>query len=440
MTLASALLRRRDPEERAVYASDVWAAWARGEDFGATADTPAGVQVTRRSALGLSAVWACTSLIADSIATLPCDTVVSDENGVRHPFRPRPDWLDQPNPEQTWVDFVFNTVTSLLIDGSAFIYTVRDRKGDVAEAWVLDPNWVQVRREFTQTGNLRLVYYVMVAKGQQSPVGPFRVEQGPEMFQINAFQTNSGYPRGLPPLEIARLMLGGGIAGQEMGARFFGHGMNSSGVIEHPGDMTTDQAKQLKRDFKEANAGFRKHHLPPVLTGGATYKQISISPEQAQFLEHREFTVQDIARWFRVPPHMIGDLQRTTSWGTGIEYQQITFVTYTLRPWLERLEESWSRWMLMAQNQFGPPSKVRARFDTDGLLRGDKKAQAAWFAAGRQWGWTNVDEIRAELGKDPLPDGKGQVFLEPVNMQEVGTTEDDEPTADQLAAAADLIT
>lgn len=418
MTLLASLLERGDPvEERTIRDNQLWKAWASGDDFGGINETPAGVRVTRNSALGLSAVWACVSLIADSIGTLPVDAYVPDGNGARKPYD-RPRWLDQPNPEQTRIDWIFNQVASILLDGTAFVYVDRDPNGDVFQTWVLDPNWVQVRREFNEFGQLELVYYVMVARGQESPVGPFRVTASSErIFQINGLQTHSGHPRGVSPLEAARMMYGGAIASQEMGARFFGSGMNASGVLESPMDITDPQAKAVKREFKDANGGFRNWGMPPILTGGLSYKQISISPEQAQFLEHRQFTVDEIARWFRVPPHMIGQLQRTTSWGTGIEYQQITFVTYTLRPYLERMEEAWSRHMMIFDGD------ARVCFNVNGLLRGDKQAQAQWYAAGRQWGWFNVDDILGDMGQAPLPDGKGQVYLQPVNMAEVGAEE-----------------
>lgn len=424
MTLASALLSRRDPvEERTVSDSALWAAWRAGEDSGLTNQTPAGVIVNRQTALGLAAVWACVGLISDSIATLPVDTVTEDDYGVQKLYRPRQAWLDTPNPEQTTVDFRFNQIASLLLHGSAFVYTVRDQRrgkfGDILEAWVIDPQMVQVRREFRPDGTLELVYYVMVARGQQSPVGPFRVPAGPEMFHIVGPQIHSGYPQGLPPLEVARMMYGGAIASQEMGARFFGSGMNAGGVIEVPEDMTNEQAKQVKEDFGRANGGIRKMHLPPVLTGGATFKQMTISPEQAQFLQHREFTVDEIARWFRVPPHMIGHLVRSTSWGTGIEFQGMTFVNYTLRPWIERLEAAWTRWMLIFQ------PGVKVRFNVTGLLRGDHQTRANWYASARQWGWMSADDIRAMEGMAPLPDGTGGEYLRPVNMVDVAT---DTPT------------
>lgn len=412
MSLLDALSRFRDPvEDRSIDSADVWGAWRHDSEGG---DEATGVHVNRDTALGISVVWSCVSLISDSIATLPVDTYTDNGDGSLKPYTPRPAWLDVPNPEQTRVEFIFGQVASLLLDGCAPIYTLRDKKGDVIEAYALDPRWVQIRREPQPDGSLAIVYYVMVGKGQQSPVGPFRVVAGPEMFHINAFQANSSWPRGIPPLEVARLMFGSSIAAQEMGARYFGHGMNASGVIETP-EMTTDQAQQLKHDFAKANSGLRKMHLPPVLTGGATWKQITISPEQSQFLEQRLFSVEEIARFFRVPPFMIGELQKSTSWGAGIEQQGIGYVRYTLTPWITRLEESWRRHMLLFQ------PGVKFRFDIDELMRGDAAGRSAYFKARFMTASMSANDIR-RYEREPLStDPDDDVLYYPTAMAPVGS-------------------
>jgi HK97 family phage portal protein len=413
VTIASALFRR--PEQRLISDQQFLGAFARGDDFSTGVPTPAGVTVTRSSALGLSSVWACVSLISDSVATLPVGIYTRDAKGVRAPYKTTPRWVDTPNPEQTRVDFIFGQIASLLLDGTAFVYTVRDRKGDVGEAWVLDPSMIIVRREYDRTGALGIVYYVGVAEGQQSPIGApnvYRVPAGSEMFHVTGFTSSSASPRGLAPLEIARMMYGGGIASQEMAARFFGSGMNAAGVIEVDGDLHDNQAKQLKDDFKRRNAGLKNMHLPPVLTGGAKFKQLTISPEQSQFLQQREFTVQEIARWFRIPPHMIGQIDRSTSWGTGIEFQNMQFLSYTLRPWIERLEAAWTRWMLIFEKG------ARVEFDVAGLLRGDHATRAAYYQARFATGSMSPSEIRVAEGEAPL-DG-GDVYYYPANMVPVG--------------------
>lgn len=410
MTLLSRLLDRGDPvETRTIRDNAFWQRWAAGDDIGLANMSYAGVPVTRDTALGVSTVWACVSLYGDTIATLPVDVAKTDDQGVVTRQK-RPGWLDAPNSEQTRVEWIFSQIASLLLDGNIFMYTVRDGRGEVIEAWPIDPKYVQVRREYNGKGKLVIAYYLTVAAGAQSPVQAMRVEQGPDMFHIPYFQVGSNWPRGLAPLEIARQMFGGGIAGQEMSARFFGQGMNASGVIEVPDGLQPDQARILKRDFAEANAGLKNMHLPPVLTGGATYKQVSINPEQAQFLQSREFTVAEVARWFRVPPFMVGELTKSTSWGTGIEQQAMGFVGYSLRPLLERIEEAWSKWLLFP----GRPNQ-RVRFNVEGLLRGDRATRTAWYTAGRNGGWLSANDVRIEEGYAPLEEG-GDEYLTPMNM------------------------
>lgn len=425
--LASALLGRHDPvERRTITDNALWAAWRAGEDAGLTNMTPADVLVNRTTAMGLSAVWACVGLISDSVATLPVAAVARDGN-VEKSLSSQPPWMSVPNPEQTKVDFIFNQISSLLLHGYTPVYTIRDRKGDVVEAYALDPTMVQIRREYDSNGQLKIFYYISVGKGQQSPVGApdvYRVQQGPDMFHIVGPQIHAGYPVGLPPLEVARMMYGGAIAAQESGARFYGQGMIASGVIEHPEDMTIEQARELKQDWRDATSGRKRHHLPPVLTGGAKFNQVTVSPEAAQFLQTREFSVDEIARWFRVPPHMIGHLVRSTSWGSGIEFQNLNFVSFTLRPWIERLESAWTRWMLIFQ------PGATARFDVTGLLRGDHAARATYYQARFNTASITPNEIRAAEGEAPIEGGDEPYY--PINMAPLSAS------VEQTAAPADL--
>jgi HK97 family phage portal protein len=384
-------------------------AWDRG-DLNSTYG-PGGVTVDRDSILGLSAVWACVSLIADSIATLPLGVFKTVDGAPQ--AADAPGWLDAPNPEQTRIDFIFGCVASLLLHGNAYVYTIRNAKQEIVEAWLLDPRWVYVRREQKPNGRLGLNYYVSVGRGMESPVGPFKVPAGPDMFHIMAFQPNSSWPMGISPIE-KQMMFAGALAGQEMGTRWFSQGFNAAGVIEVPDDLSLEQAREIKADFKDANTGGpRKMHYPPVLTGGAAWKQIQISPEQAQFLQQRQFATDEIARWFRVPPHMIGNLEKTTSWGSGIEEQSLGFVKYTLRPWLERIEASWTRNMLTFQ------AGSYFRFDTKALERGNMVTQADFFTKLHGIGAITANQIAVELGLPQFDGGDTHYFM--VNTAPIGT-------------------
>lgn len=387
MTAIGTLLR---PSARS---SDLQA-WGNGDDV--TGNVLSGVKVTRETALQLSAVWACVQLISRTIATLPAATF-RREGGTRIPTG-RPSWLDQPNREQTRVEFVEQQMGCLLLDGTAFVQTTRDRFGDVVELYNVHPDLVKPKRE-----GGRIAYLVRESTDAGAPVA--RTLSEAQMFHIPAFAW-PGQIRGVSPVEQQRRVIGLGLAAQEFAERFYGRGMNASGVVESQQDLTPEQGRELKEDFQRLFGGLRKSHLPAVLSGGATWKPLSVTPEQAQFLETRRFSVNEIARWFQVPPHLVGDVEKSTSWGTGIEEQEIGFEKHTIRPWLERLEQSWTRHLLPAPGEF-------LKFNVDGLLRGDQKSRYDAYGVGRQWGFLNVDEIRAREDMAPLPGGAGQEYLVP---------------------------
>ena len=398
MTVLGSLLA-----QRAIYASDFWGRWQRGEDL----DDPgnlAGVTVTRETAMQLSAVWACVSLVSDSISTLPMDTFIREQR-ARKPFRPRPPWVLTPNPEQDRHQWVSQQLVSLLLDGTAYVHTIRDRMGDVVEAWNA-PAWM-VTPKRARRG--RIEYEVRDEHGQT-----ITLDQT-QMFHVPGMSW-PGQIRGMSPLEAARRMLSTGLGAQEFAERFYGQGFSSPGFVEVPGDFTTEQAKDLKADILRMTGGLKRSHLPGVLTGGAKFASSTVTPEQAQFLESRGFSVTEIARFFRCPPHLISDVEKSTSWGTGIEEQNIGFVTYTLRPWLERLEQAYSRHML----SLGSQRDAFVKFNVDGLLRGDFKSRQEGYAVGRMWGYLNADDVNAYEDRPPLPDGLGQEYLVPMNMRPAG--------------------
>lgn len=396
MTAIAALLRS------VANASRASEEWAKGDD-GWQSLVPSGVKVTRETAMQLSAVWACVRILSDTVSTLPVGTFRREED-VRIPT-PRPRWLDAPNPDQTRVEFVEQQVGSMLLDGNAFILTVRDRFGDIVDLWNVHPDLVEPKRVGRQ-----LVYDVT-----DPDTGQVTVLTRAQMFHIPCFAW-PGQLRGVSPIEHARRVIGLGLASQEYAEKFYGQGMHGAGIIESKEALTPDQGKELKRDFTRLAHGMANAHLPVVLSGGANWKPLSVTPEQGQFLESRKYSVAEIARWFRVPPHLIADVERSTSWGTGIEEQNIGFVTYGIRHLLERLEQAWTRWLFPFTDEF-------VKFNVDGLLRGDQKSRYDAYAVSRQWGWMNADEIRALEDLPPLPDGLGQKYLIPTTHRGA----DDEP-------------
>jgi HK97 family phage portal protein len=279
----------------------------------------------------------------------------------------------------------------------------------VLETWNIAPERVRLRRE-----NQRIVYDIF------DPDHDLMVTVGQDrMFHIPGLSW-PGKLKGISPLEAARHLVGAGLGSQEYAERFYGQGMHQSGVIEAEDDLTIEQAKEVKQDFQRITGGLRKAHLPAVLVK-AKWNPMTVSPEQAQFLETRAFSGNEIARFFRVPPHMIADVEKSTSWGTGIEQQGIGFVTYTLAPWLTRLEQAYSTFLLNRPFQ----RNAFVKFNVNGLMRGDIKTRFETYQIARQNGLMNADEIRALEDQPPLPDGAGEEYWRPANIGVVGEEQTD---------------
>jgi HK97 family phage portal protein len=249
-----------------------------------------------------------------------------------------------------------------------------------------------------------------------------------QILHIPAF-TVPGRSRGLSPLDMAREAIGLGLTAEEYGARFFAQGTTMSGVIEHPGTPRPDEARLLRDMFKKTHAGTKNSHSVGVLTGGASFKPITLSPEQAQFLETRRFQKTEIALLYRVPAYLV-DSQVTSTWGSGIEEQNKFFVDNTLMPWIVRIEQAVSTFLL--------PGTQFIKFNLDARLRAKTKDRYAAYKEAILNGFMNADEIRALEDMEPLPDGLGQAFYMPVNVADIADTEEEEQEAEALEPAVPL--
>lgn len=356
----------------------------------------AGQLVNRESAVALSAVWACIRLLTSAVSRMPVDTLI-DRDGVPRPY-PAPRWLNMPilaNPNANRVTHFAEVMVSLLLDGNAFILTNRDNNNEVSEVIVLDPLDVEVNDGKDGDGKDARVYKIR-QQGQQ-------IEKDANDICHLLLQPFPGMKRGISPLEAARQMIGLGLAAQEYGSKFFTE-PTPPGVIEVPRESRVD-AKQLIADWMDARA--KASHAPGVLTGGGTFRPLQITNEQAQFLELRQFQVAEVARWYGVPPHLIGDVERSTSWGTGIEQQGIGFVTYSLNDYLVLIEEGYRRLV--------PNPQSYLRFNRNALLRGDAASRAKLYDTLWKIGAINDNEIRAKEDWQPKPAGIGERFY--VNTQ-----------------------
>lgn len=378
--------------------------------------TASGRKVNRRNSLQMVAVYACQSLIGDAVASLPVDHYTTI-TGRKEPITRSPRWVTQPNPYQTSYDFWFRVVISLLSDGNAFIYTARNDRGEVQALYCLHPSYVSIldgpfgdnRYEVTDDyGNLQGQY------------------NRSEILHIAAF-TVPGNSRGLSPLDMAREAIGLGLTAEEFGSRFFEQGTTMAGVIEHPGAPRPDEAKLLRDMFRKTHAGVKNSHSVGVLTGGATFKPITLSPEQAQFLETRRFQKAEIALLYRVPAYLV-DSSVSSTWGTGIEEQNKFFVDQTLMPWIVRIEQAVSQFLL--------PGQQYIRFNVDARLRAKTKDRYESYQTALSNGFLSADEVRAMEDMGPLPKKLGQRYYRPLNLGVVG--EEDKAAKEEKPSAGTL--
>ena len=390
---ARAVLTLIGQEQRGLYVPDpLVPPWGRG--------SPVGMVVDRSSALGISAVWACIRILSSAVRSMPADTLIKDAADTSVPY-PAPRWLRHPilgNPNFGWVQHIEQVMMSLLLEGNFFTLTVRDNSNDVSEIYNLDPNLVEI------TGSPAAPGY-KVRNGRRGTT-----EYEPSEILHRPLLTMPGTQRGVSPVEAARMVFGVGLASQEYAGRFFSQDSTPPGYIAVPQGSKV-AVDELKTDWEQKHSGLDNAHRVGVLTGGAEFKTIAITHEQAQFLEQRRFSTEEVARWFGVPPHLLGAVDRSTSWGTGIEEQGLAFIAYALNDYLVLIED--------AYKQLVPNPQSYIRFNRKSLLRGDAKARGLFYQQMFGVGAMSPDDILAKEDEPPLPDGQGKHYFVPVNFQPI---------------------
>lgn len=384
------MLRRlfAQPEARSLSYQQIWGA---GGDWVSGNMTWSGADVSQKSSLQISAVFACVRLLADTVSTLPADTYVRD-GGERRPY-PAPDWLSEPDVGVTRQDFLQQVVTSLMLDGNAFIQVLRSGAG-VAALVVLDPTRIEVRRNRES----RRPEYV-VDQGQT-------VLPAADILHITDLR-RPGDLRGVSRVSELRQTLGLARALDEFASRFFGNGSTTTGIIEYPGNLTEEQARDLVDGFEAGHKGLRRAHRPGVLSGGAKFQKTGVDPESAQMLGSRQMAVEEIARIFGVPPHMIGLTTPGAMSYASVEQNAIQFVTHTLRPLVTKIESALSRLL---------PGDAFVRFNMDGLLRGDSISRAQYHSTALQAGWETVNDVRRIEDLPPV-EGGDQIRVPLANIE-----------------------
>ncbi|MBX6388248.1 MAG: phage portal protein [Frankia sp.] len=371
--------------------------------LGQASETDSGITVSPERSVQVTAVYRAVSLIAGAAAGLPLKVFRSDRSEVRVPL------LERPHPDLTDFELWEYVYVSLLLWGNAYLEKRRDGLGRVVELWPINPATVTVRRGPITSENPSGKEFIVGGK----TLTPYDILHIPGLSYDGLV--------GLSPIQVARQALGLSIAAESLGARLFASGSLLSGVLQTDQKLPEEAARRIKVAWQQKVSGLQRAHEIVVLDAGLKFQPISIPPEDAQFLETRKFQVQEIARLFGVPPHLLMDLDGSTSWGTGIEQQTIGFVIYTLRPWLTRVERRVTVSDLI-------PQRAYAEYVVEGLLRGDTQQRYQAYATARQWGWMTINEIRVRENLEPVEGG--DQLISPLNMAPIGGTDDGdaEPT------------
>ena len=398
MGIFSSLFRSRDAPQNSTAGS------AYTFFFGGSTS---GKAVTERSAMQMTAVYSCVRILAEAVAGLPLNLYRYTEDGGKEKAIDHPLYLllhDEPNPEMSSFVFRETLMTHLLLWGNAYAQIIRNGKGEVIALYPLMPNKMSVDR-----GSQGQLYYTyqrgtdeaLRDKNQTAILRPSDVLHIPGL----GFDGLVGYS----PIAMAKNAIGMAIACEEYGAKFFANGATPGGVLEHPGTIKDPQ--RVRESWQSTFGGSGNANKIAVLEEGMKYTPIGISPEQAQFLETRKFQINEIARIFRVPPHMVGDLEKSSF--SNIEQQSLEFVKYTLEPWVTRWEQTIQRSLLST----GEKSRYFVKFNLEGLLRGDYQSRMNGYATARQNGWMSANDIRELENLDCIPaEEGGDLYLINGNM------------------------
>ena len=357
----------------------------------------AGKFVTERSSMQMTAVYACVRILSEAIAGLPLHVYKYNDSGGKEKAIDHPLYLllhDEPNPEMSSFVFRETLMTHLLLWGNAYAQIVRNGKGEVIGLYPLMPNKMSVDRG--EDGKLWYTYNK--SKDETSTIKGSIVKLSPaDVLHIPGlgFDGLVGYS----PIAMAKNAIGMAIACEEYGAKFFANGAAPGGVLEHPGTIKDPQ--RVRESWSATFGGSANANKIAVLEEGMKYTPISISPEQAQFLETRKFQINEIARIFRVPPHMVGDLEKSSF--SNIEQQSLEFVKYTLDPWVIRWEQSLMRILLSSDEK----KDYFIKFNLEGLLRGDYQSRMNGYSIARQNGWMSANDIRELENLDRIPAERG---------------------------------
>jgi HK97 family phage portal protein len=369
------------------FALGRWSSWLSPTDSDDSGESLAGVSITRESSIAISAVYACIRVIAGTIGSLPVDTL-ERRGPVRLPVD-RPAWLDRPeprNPNVTRVVHMSRVVASMLFDGNAYTLATPSVYEPV-ELRILDPRHVTIKANPDGSP-----LYILRKGSEYAELSESRIIHTPlPMFM------GSG-AKGIAPLEACRQGMALSLASERFGAKFFENGTILSGVIQVAGPMAQQDQDDLRERWAARYGGVKNAHKPGVLTQGAEWKPLGITPEQAQFIEIRRYQAEDMARLYGVPPSIIGITIPGAVSYASVEQQNLQFVNFTLRNIVESIEASYQRLI--------PGPTTFLKFNMRALLRGDSAARGQFYAALANIGAIVPDEVRALEDYSPIAGGR----------------------------------
>ncbi|MCK9569533.1 phage portal protein [Candidatus Pacearchaeota archaeon] len=358
-----------------------------------------GITISESTALSCVAYWACVRLLSETLASLPLIFYRRLERGKEratdHPLYKL--LHDEPNPEMDSFSFTETLMSHLVTTGNCYAFIDWEDYTTVKALWIMRPD---------RTSPVRDSKGEMVYKYQSDTTQI--ILPGYAVWHIPGL----GYDGliGYSPLTMAREAIGLSLATEKTGARLFGNGMSVGGILQHPNKMSEDAQKRLKKAIEDEHAGVDKSQRLLVLEEGMKYEKNTIPPEDAQFLETRKFQRNEIASFFHIPPHMIGDLERATF--SNIEHQALEFVVYTMRPWLVRWEKSIKRKLLLPSEK----EEYFAEFLIEGLLRGDSAARSSYYKELYYLGAMSPNDIREKENMNPIKDPAGDEYFTQQNM------------------------
>jgi len=363
-------------EQRGVSYQSVFAS---GDDI--SFGTYSGTNINEDTAYTVSAVFSAVNLISTTLATLPLDVFIRDD-GTRKPFRPKPEWVNRPDVDLTREAFYSAVFASMLLEGNAFIRVYANQRSEIVNLVVLNPKNVTVKRN----GLGRLTFQV---EGEDQPLTSDDIVFIPDLVK-------PGKVRGVARTEVLKESFGLALALERYSQTFFGSGTTLQGVIEYPGALTADQAADLRNGFDSAHQGWKKAHRTGVLTGGASFKTTQVDPEKSQAIEARRMAVEDVARAFNIPPHLLG-LPGTNSYAS-VEQNNLAWVTHNLRPLATKVEAA----MSVLMNRYRGGAEAFLRFNLQGLLRADLQTRTSSYSTMLQSGAMSINEVRALEDMPPV--------------------------------------